>query len=65
MENCRESKESYVCEGAGRDNDFYGMGLLKYDKKGPLHIYDPETAMQKINAEVEPIFKEEWRLIPP
>ncbi|OJJ88929.1 uncharacterized protein ASPGLDRAFT_1500383 [Aspergillus glaucus CBS 516.65] len=41
------------------------------DKKGPIHIWSPETAQQKrqatkeiekLNRELEPIYKQEWEL---
>jgi transposase len=47
-----------------RSSDFLVWGCFKYDKKGPLHIFEPETAYQHkqseveiaaLNAELEPI----------
>ena len=46
-------------------------GCFSYDKKGPCHIWTPETAAErkkadkilaKLNEELEPIMREEWEL---
>jgi hypothetical protein len=46
-------------------------GCFTYYKKGPCHIWEPETPKQKkeadtylakLNAELEPIMREEWEL---
>lgn len=53
------------------NSDFMVWGCFSYDKKGPIHIWAPETAQQKqhaakeiekINKELEPICKQEWEL---
>ena len=47
-------------------------GYFSYDKKGPCYIWKPETKKEReiakkeladINAELEPILKEEWELL--
>jgi transposase len=52
-------------------SDFLVWGCFTYDKKGPLHIFEPETAYQRkqseveiaaLNAELEPILREEWEM---
>ncbi len=46
-------------------------GCFSYDRKGPCHIYQPETPPQKkaaeeelpkLDEELEPILREEWKL---
>ena len=46
-------------------------GCFSYDKKGPYHVWRPETAAEKrkakthleeLNKELEPIMKAEWEL---
>lgn len=52
-------------------SEFMFWGCFSYDKKGPCHIWKPETKkekekaekeLEKLNAELEPIMKEEWEL---
>lgn len=51
--------------------EFQFWGCFTYDSKGPCHIWHPETAQEQkdaekdleaINAELEPIMREEWEL---
>jgi hypothetical protein len=44
---------------------------FSYEKKGPIHIWEPETAQQKKQAEIEikalnqalePIYRAEWEM---
>ena len=53
------------------NSDFMVWACFSYDKKGPIHIWSPETAQQKreatkkiekLNQELEPICKQEWEL---
>jgi transposase len=53
-------------------SEFMFWGCFTYDKKGPCHIWKPETPSEKkraqeeidrINKEIEPIKKEEWELL--
>ena len=53
------------------NSDFMVWAGFSYDKKGPIHIWSPETAQQKqqatkeiekLNRELEPIYKQEWEL---
>ena len=46
-------------------------GSFSYDKKGPCHIWKPETAkdrekadehIKEMNKELEPILRTEWEL---
>jgi hypothetical protein len=46
-------------------------GYFTYDKKGPIHIWKPDTAQQKrkadteieaLNQQLEPICKEAWEI---
>lgn len=55
-------------------SEFMFWGCFNYDKRGPCHIWKPETKMERrnadkelaeINIELEPIFKAEWELITP
>lgn len=52
-------------------SEFMFWGCFSYDKKGPCHIYTPETKKEKeaaqeqidaLNEELEPIKKAEWEL---
>lgn len=52
-------------------SEFMFWGCFSYDQKGPCHIWKPETKKEKelatkdlerLNAELEPIMKEEWEL---
>ncbi|CBF87508.1 hypothetical protein AN9381.2 [Aspergillus nidulans FGSC A4] len=52
-------------------SDFMVWGCFSYNKKGPLHIYKPETAamrkqadieIEAMNRELEPLCREEWEL---
>jgi transposase len=52
-------------------SDFMVWGAFSYDKKGPLHIWAPETAQDKkraeqeitlLNQQLEPIRQAEWEL---
>ncbi|CBF83503.1 uncharacterized protein ANIA_03048 [Aspergillus nidulans FGSC A4] len=52
-------------------SDFMVWGCFSYNKKGPLHIYKPETAamwkqadieIEAMNCELEPLCREEWEL---
>jgi transposase len=52
-------------------SDFMVWGCFTYDKKGPLHIFTPETAQQKklaeqqialLNEKLEPQYQQEWEL---
>ncbi|KAL6167944.1 hypothetical protein ACJQWK_05613 [Exserohilum turcicum] len=52
-------------------SEFMFWGCFSYDKKGPCHIYQPETNVEKkdaarkieqLNAELEPLQREEWEL---
>ena len=51
--------------------EFMFWGYYSYDRKGPCHIWTPETAQKKkladqdlerINKMLEPIMREEWNL---
>jgi hypothetical protein len=51
--------------------EFMFWGSFSYDKKGPCHCWGPETKKERadsekmitaLNAQLEPIFKEEWEL---
>jgi transposase len=55
-------------------SEFMFWGCFSYDKKGPYHIWKPETKkekeeadreIKKLNAELEPILREEWELVTP
>ena len=46
-------------------------GCFTYDKKGPCHVYKPETRVERasaaqtisqLNAELEPVMRAEWEL---
>ena len=48
-------------------------GAFSYDRKGPCHVWEAETSqekkqaekdLQERNAELEPIMKADWNLIP-
>jgi transposase len=52
-------------------SEFMFWGCFSYDKKGPCHIWKPETAQErkaaqkqidKLNKELEPALKAEWEL---
>jgi hypothetical protein len=52
-------------------SEFMFWGCFSYDKKGPCHVYQPETKAEKedaarqieqLNAELEPLQREEWEL---
>jgi len=52
-------------------SEFMFWGCFSYDKKGPYHIWQPETATErkkaelsltKLNEELEPIMQEQWEL---
>jgi len=52
-------------------SDFIVWGCFTYNKKGPLHIFEPESTQQRrqsereieaLNEELEPIFREEWEI---
>jgi len=52
-------------------SEFMFWGCFSYDKKGPCHIWKPETKqekeqakkeIEKLNAEMEPTICEEWEL---
>ena len=54
-----------------RYTEFMFWGSFSYDRKGPCHIWKPETAQERkiaerqlnaMNAELEPILREEWEL---
>ncbi|KAH7558222.1 Transposase [Bipolaris maydis] len=53
-------------------SEFMFWGCFSYDKKGPCHVYQPETKAEKedaarrieqLNAELEPLQREEWELL--
>jgi transposase len=52
-------------------SDFMVWACFSYDKKGPIHIWEPETSQQKkqaeieieaLNQELEPIRRAEWEM---
>jgi transposase len=52
-------------------SDFMVWGCFSYDKKGPIHIFEPETSQQKkqaeqeielLNKQLEPQYRAEWEL---
>jgi hypothetical protein len=52
-------------------SEFMFWGCFSYERKGPCHVYKPETMAEKkdaarkieqLNAELEPIQKQEWEL---
>lgn len=52
-------------------SEFMFWGCFTYDRKGPCHIYRPETKLEReaaartitqLNAELEPVMREEWEL---
>jgi hypothetical protein len=52
-------------------SEFMFWGCFSYDKKGPCHVYRPETKIEKeiatwkisqLNADLEPVMREEWEL---
>jgi len=52
-------------------SEFMFWGCFSYDKKGPCHVYQPETKaeredaarrIEQLNAELEPLQREEWEL---
>jgi transposase len=52
-------------------SDFMVWGCFTYDKKGPLHIFEPETSQQKkqaereinlLNEQLEPQYRAEWEV---
>jgi transposase len=52
-------------------SEFMFWGCFSYDKKGPCHIWKPETKIEraaaqkeidKLNEELEPILRQEWEL---
>ena len=63
FEAVRERQKEY--------SEFMFWGCFTYDKKGPCHIWTPETkqekeeaqkAIESMNKDLEPILKEEWEL---
>lgn len=51
--------------------EFMFWGSFSYDKKGPCHVWKPETAreraeseraIEKLNEEIEPLMKEMWEI---
>ena len=55
-------------------SEFMFWGCFSYDKKGPYHIWKPETAAErkkadkeiaKLNEELKPLMREEWELCTP
>ena len=74
----RTSKEAFV-QSCIRErwkgySEFMFWGCFSYDKKGPFHIWKPETAAErkkadkkiaKLNEELEPLMREEWELCTP
>ena len=54
-----------------RGSEFMFWGCFSYDKKGPMHIWKPETAQERaqaqkeldaLNTKLEPQCREEWEL---
>jgi hypothetical protein len=52
-------------------SDLMVWGCFTYDKKGPLHFFEPESQHQKklaeqqierLNEQLEPIYKQEWEV---
>jgi transposase len=52
-------------------SDFMVWGCFTYDKKGPLHVFEPETSQQRklaeqeieaLNKQLEPLCKQEWEV---